>query len=101
MPMIRQAIQTKWIGPTNFRGSRIKAKCDALTRIYSWDHSLGVEANHIQAAQLLASELEWSGNWFGGGLPGSGFCFVMAGYLNEDGAVAQNEAFSIKRKAAV
>ncbi len=44
--------------------------------ILSWNHALGQTANHVAAAEALACKLGWSGAWFGGGLPGSGYCFV-------------------------
>lgn len=79
-----QAIQTKFRGPTNYRDSRIIARCDAKRRIYSWDHALGIEENHAAAARMLAQELGWldrgNGRTFrleSGSLPGSGYCHVL------------------------
>lgn len=75
--MIVQAIVTKFLGPTNFRGSRIKASAAAGSITVSSDHSLGIEANHAVAAETLAAKLGWIGRWFQGGMPGdSGYCFV-------------------------
>jgi hypothetical protein len=37
---MRQAIQTKWLGPTNFRGSRVKAFCEAGSLTMGWEHGL-------------------------------------------------------------
>jgi hypothetical protein len=54
-----QAIQTKYLGPTNHRGARIVAKCDATRRVYSWDYALGTSENHHAAAELLGHELGW------------------------------------------
>ena len=76
---MRQAIKTKWIGPTNYHGSRIKAKCEAKTIIIQWDHAISVEDNHTAAAKELAEALKWSGFWLGGALPGSGYAFVYGG----------------------
>lgn len=41
-----QAIQTRYIGPTNTRGSRVKAYSEAFPRgvIVPFDHSLNTEA---------------------------------------------------------
>lgn len=77
-----QAITTKFIGPTNFRGSRIKAKCQAASITVSWDDALGTDDNHDKAAQALASKLGWTGYAYGtlvgGGLPdGTGNCYVF------------------------
>jgi hypothetical protein len=42
---MRQAIVTKFLGPTDHRGSRIKATAEAGSITVSWDHGLGVEEN--------------------------------------------------------
>lgn len=75
---MRQAIITKYIGPTNHRGSRIKVTANAGTMTVSWDHSLDVEANHRDAARQFAAKYQWVGRWFGGALPNrlGGYCFV-------------------------
>jgi hypothetical protein len=45
-----QAIVTKYIGPTNTRGSRIKARAAAGSITLSRDDSLGIESHkHIKA----------------------------------------------------
>jgi hypothetical protein len=72
-----QAITTKYIGPTNFRGSRVKATCQARSVTIDWDDGLNSDDNHDAAAQALAHKLDWNGKWFGGGLPGGkGNCYV-------------------------
>jgi len=72
-----QAITTKFLGPTNFRGSRIKARCEAGTLLVSWNHALDSEANHKGAALALVKKLGWKGRWVGGGLPDTtGYAFV-------------------------
>jgi hypothetical protein len=75
---MRQAIHTKFMGPTNTRGSRVKAKADAGSITLGWNHALNVGDNHAAAAKALALKLGWTGHWHGGGLPGSGYAFVMA-----------------------
>lgn len=64
------AIKTKFIGPTNHRGSRVKASVmynwgdgsrGSLT--VNWDHSKNSEDNHAAAAEALAKLLEWDGEW--------------------------------------
>lgn len=75
---MRQAITTKYLGPSNVRGARVKATCEAKTIILPWDHSLNVNDNHRAAARKLAEQLEWSGTWYGGAPIGSGYCFVLA-----------------------
>lgn len=76
---MRQAIITKFMGPTNSRGARVKATADAGSVTVGWDYALNIEGNHTAAAKALAMKLGWDGlSWFGGGLPGSGYAFVSA-----------------------
>lgn len=74
---MRQAILTRFLGPTDRRASRVKASAEAGSRTIAWDHRLGIEENHARAAEMLALKLGWSGTWHGGGMPGSGYCFVQ------------------------
>jgi hypothetical protein len=74
-----QAIMTKYIGPTNSRGSRIKAWCSAGSVTIDYPHQLSNEAVYWEAAKTLIVKLGWQehGNWIAGGLPNSsGYCFV-------------------------
>lgn len=74
-----QAITTKYLPPTNFKGSRVKVECDAKTIIVPWDDVLNPQQNHAAAARQLAKMLGWHGHWFGGSPKGStGYCFVCA-----------------------
>lgn len=78
MMQFLQAITTRYHGPTNFRGSRISARCAAGHISMAYQHRLGIEANHAEAAKMLADKLKWGGQWFGGGTPdGNGYCFVQ------------------------
>lgn len=52
-----QAIQTKFFGPTNTRGSRIKATCWLTSITVSYDHSANAEENHAAAIETLVSKL--------------------------------------------
>lgn len=54
-----QAIQTKFLGPTNHKGSRVKATCDAGSAVVSWDYNLDTEGNHRAAAWTLCAKLAW------------------------------------------
>jgi hypothetical protein len=80
---MRQAITTRFLGPTNHRGSRVKARCQAGSLFWSWDHAHDPEQNHDDAANALARKLGWIGpdsDWFlvGGGLPdGTGNAYVL------------------------
>jgi hypothetical protein len=77
---MRQAIVTKYLGPTNHRGARIQAKAQAGRRTYSWDHGLDVNQNHTLAAQMFAAEYGWDkhGKMYGGAMPdGTGNVYVI------------------------
>ena len=74
---MHQAIVTKYLGPTDTRGSRIKATCEAGTLTIGIDYAKSIEANHAEAARLLAVKLGWENARVGGALPGSGYAFVL------------------------
>lgn len=58
---IRQAIETKYIGPTGHRGARIRATTvGGGDLMHSWNYALGIEGNHYAAAEALRVELDWS-----------------------------------------
>jgi hypothetical protein len=78
------AIQTKYISPTNTRGSRIKAFVSSdmghnLSVVIPYDHSLNCERLHFKAVQALIKKhkLDWdtSNMRFGGVKNGYVFCF--------------------------
>lgn len=76
---IRQAITTKYVGPTNLSGSRIIVSAQAGRMIVPWDHALDTDENHTRAAQAFADKWEWKGKLVGGALPnGRGNCYVFA-----------------------
>jgi len=80
--MSLQAIVTKFIGPTNTKGARIRVSAAAGRMFVNWDHALGVDGNHKAAAQALAAKFGWSGNWYGGSLPDdTGNAYVCAPFL--------------------
>lgn len=64
----RQAIVTRYLGPSNVRGSRISAKCAAKRIILNWQDGLNTEDNHKRAALTLMQRLGWHGEIFSGGL---------------------------------
>jgi hypothetical protein len=77
-----QAIITKFLGPTNSKGPRVKARCDAGSITVNWVGSYGSDTNHFMAAKALAEKLGWTGDSYGsllgGSLPdGKGHCFVF------------------------
>lgn len=63
-----QAITTTYIGPSNTRGSRIKARAWCGTITVPYNGSEGSELNHMRAAQALCEKLGWHRTgWVGGG----------------------------------
>lgn len=84
---MRQGITTRYIGPSNTRGSRIKA---IARKRDNWGPEQGltvdrrcelsVEANHTRAAMACAKKLEWWGLWVGAGThTQDGFHYVNLG----------------------
>ena len=62
-----KAITTKYIGPTNFRGSRVKASDgDGNSYTMAWDAAYGAESNHRAAVQSLCAKMGWHGSLVGG-----------------------------------
>lgn len=75
-----RAIVTKYFGPGNSRGSRIKAEADGVKAIVvPYDHALDALENHVVAATKLARQNGWKGTLHAGFLPGSGYAFVFGG----------------------
>lgn len=54
-----QAIQTRYHGPGNVRGSRVSARCDAGRVMIEWDDRLNIEENHAAAARALCGKMGW------------------------------------------
>lgn len=50
-----QAIITKYIPPTNYKPSRIRAKCERGSIILSWDSELDTKDNHRAAIATEAN----------------------------------------------
>ena len=77
------SIITKYLGPSNMRGARVKAESsdtnpetgrkDSVT--VSWDHALNPFDNHAAAAKALASKMGWDGEWKAGDMP-AGYVFI-------------------------
>lgn len=87
-----QAIKTKYLGPTNSRGSRIKAECMAGSITIPYPYGENEEEAHRTACDALCEKLDdkirkqygskesvWTKPKVGGALPnneGYAFCFV-------------------------
>lgn len=72
---MRQAISTKYLGPTNTRGSKVKATAEAGSITLHWDDALDIGENHVAAARALAQKYKWAGIWHGGATA-DGYVFV-------------------------
>lgn len=72
----RQAIVTKYHGPTNSRGSRVSATAEAGRVYVSYDDSLDTADAHAAAVKALCAKLDWHGRLVcGGTATGYVFCF--------------------------
>ena len=64
-----QTISTKYLGPTNTRGSRVVAIASGNRAFRTWV-SAGMSRSdnepHEEAARKLAGKLEWKGEMIGG-----------------------------------
>ena len=74
------AIETKYYGPTNSRGSKIIAKTTNHRLTVSYDHGLDLDENHAAAAVALCRKMYWTGELLGSSTK-AGMVFVFA---NED-----------------
>jgi hypothetical protein len=77
-----QAIQTRYIGPTNHRGARIRVFSAGFPRgiTVPWKDELGISDNHRAAVEAFLRRHEWWGVWIGGGMPDQrGDVYVCAG----------------------
>jgi len=80
-----QAIVTKYLGPTNCRGGRVVAWCEAGRIVVGWNHAIGIPENHEGAARALVKKLGWDDRryyrrWVLGALPQNtgGYVLVCA-----------------------
>ena len=75
------AIHTKYIGPTNNRGSRIKAYTQHFTATIPYPYELDREAKHFAAVKELVKKhnLNWNLEKmrFGDSADGRGYCFCF------------------------
>ena len=71
-------ITTKFLGPTNHRGSRVKATGPLGSITISWDHALNISANHDAAARAYATKFDAHGEALRDCPDGGGFVYVYA-----------------------
>lgn len=87
-----KAIITKYLGPTDRRGSRIKATDGDSSITVPLDSADSSEISHAKAAEALCRKLGWTGRYIGGGLSGRGG--IMAGMVWVD--AASSDGFRVK-----
>ena len=74
---MRKAITTKYVGPTNSRGSRIIADDGDRNRVtIPYPYQLSGEAVHREAAIALCKKMGWAGTIYGGATA-HGYVFVF------------------------
>lgn len=63
-----QTIHTKYVGPSNVRGSRIIATASGSKAriIVSCDLAASSEDAHIEGAKALCAKMDWHGTMIGG-----------------------------------
>lgn len=74
-----KAIQVRYLGPTDCRGSRIKAWAEGVGSVtIPYPHELSGEAVYRLAAETLCKRQGWPHAIVGGGLPNGdyAFCFL-------------------------
>jgi len=78
-------IKTKYMGPTNSRGARIKASCKAGAVSISYAYGMDPKDNHIQAVKALIMKLglAW-GDSFAIGEDDDGCVFVPVWHCGEN-----------------
>jgi hypothetical protein len=76
---IRQAITTRFKGPTDQRDPRVIARAEAGSLTHVWDDSLSERDNHAAAALALADRHGWlgRGDELACGGTGDGYVFVL------------------------
>ena len=67
MAITTQAIETRYLGPTNNRGGRIKATAWGGSVTVGYNHALNQQENHKAAADALIAKMGWNGTYAQGG----------------------------------
>lgn len=71
------AIFTKYFGPSEVRGSRVKAYAGKGRYVtIPFDHACTSEVAHEKAARALCEKMGWSGELLAGGIEDGGYVFV-------------------------
>ena len=78
-----QAIQTRYLKPTDTKGARIKAWAAAGSVTIGYPHELSGQACHRKAAEALAAKFQWENELLGGQLENGDYAFVWAHELSK------------------
>jgi hypothetical protein len=76
--MTRAAITTKFLGPTNYRGARIKVRTMEWSITVAWDYSMSTTENYAAAAAEMLRQRGWDWTLIPGILPDGNGVFVKA-----------------------
>lgn len=79
-----EAIQTRYLAPTNTLGARIKAWAQAESVTIPYPYGLSGQAVHRAAAQALADKYGWTDRYLGGQLPNGDYVFVADHNLSRE-----------------
>lgn len=79
-----KAIETKYFGPGNVRGARIKATDGDNTVWISYPHELSPEDGHRLAAETLCAKLGWNYELLQGATK-RGYVFVLGAEITKGG----------------
>lgn len=74
---MHQAIQVKYLGPTNYLGSRYKATAAAGSITIGADSALTIVGNHVAAANALCDKFGWPKDMVYGRLADGSYVFVQ------------------------
>lgn len=75
-----QTIQTKYVGPTNFKGSRIKARTSSgISIIRNYNCGLNIDENHAKVARELQEKMKWHADLVGGQNADGSYTWIMVG----------------------
>ena len=76
--LVKQAITTTYLGPTNTLGTRIKAKAaGGASTVVPRRYDLEVYQDHLRAARALMKKMGWTGRLTGASLNADQYVFVM------------------------
>ena len=75
-----KAIRTKYIGPSDRKGSRVSATTGEKGQrvVLTWDNARNASDMHAVAARTLADKYQWQGKLIGGGFPDGTMAWVFA-----------------------